>query len=70
MNPSQIEILSVLKRRPKTGLTRREIEGKTGRRSGTVCARVSELLYMGKIKRNGKRYDYGTRKNVEVLVVV
>jgi predicted transcriptional regulator len=69
MNPSQAKVVSALKRADRRGLNRREIEASTKLRSGTVCARVYELLDMNVIERDGKRYDPITKVTVEVLRV-
>jgi hypothetical protein len=69
MNPSQAKVVSALKRASKRGLNRREIEVSTKLRSGTVCARVAELLAANKIYKDGHRYDPVTKVTVEVLKV-
>jgi len=67
LNPSQAQILSALKRRPKTGFTRRELEVACKRTRGTICARVGELLERNLVFKDGRRLDLVTKKRVEVL---
>ena len=68
--PSESEVLAVLKRHPKTGLTRRELEVMCRRRSGSICARVRDLFDKKLIEPNGTRFDPLTKKHVEVVRVV
>ena len=61
---SQREILDALRGNP---MTRREIEMACNRRSGSVCARVSELMGMKKIRVRGYKIDQDTKRRVEIL---
>ena len=61
---SQKEILDALRGNP---MTRRELEMVCNRRSGSVCARVSELMEKNKIRVRGYKHDPDTKRRVEIL---
>ena len=65
MNTTQLKVFKPF--RQGLSLTRRELEKRTGLRTGTICGRVSELIENGKIEKCGTRYDRDAKRNVELL---
>ena len=70
LNPSHAQIISALKRRPKMGCTRRELEVSCRRTRGAICARVDELKNKNLVVIDGRRFDVVTKKTVQVIRVI
>ncbi len=63
-------ILKACRRKPRSGLTRREIEDSTGLRQCTVSGRVNDLIHAHQLETHGTRYCPRAQRQVNVVRVV
>lgn len=69
MGESYETIMSAVKRRPKRGVTRKELEGLTGFGANQVSGRVKELLKRKRLREDGVRVNKESGRPANVLKI-